>query len=65
MFKTEWPVSFARLDSNHDGVVSIEELRGAMAALPHLAPALPGGEPAHLDELMRALDMNGDGQVRG
>ena len=49
--------SCRRFDPENDGAVSVEEMRFIMSSLPVEMDAL------ELDEMMRAADRNGDGNI--
>jgi Ca2+-binding EF-hand superfamily protein len=64
---------FDRVDTNHDGVLTADEIKSAAAAQPQPTAARPaggegrgregGGPPP--DRLFQALDKNGDGALSG
>jgi Ca2+-binding EF-hand superfamily protein len=68
---------FDRVDSNHDGVLTAEEIKAAAAAQPQPTAARPGGGEGRRgeggregggpppDRLFQALDKNGDGALSG
>lgn len=62
------PQAFARLDSDNDGVISRRELISALAASAEGSGADGdasggGGNPRDVDEILRELDVDGDGRI--
>lgn len=60
--------AFARLDSDNDGVISRRELISALAASAEGSGADGdasggGGNPRDVDEILRELDVDGDGRI--
>ncbi len=53
----ELKARFDALDSNQDGTLSREELRGLFDGLSE------GVSEAQLDQLLQSVDLNGDGKV--
>ena len=54
---TDTPSSCRRFDPENNGAVTVEEMRFIMSSLPVEMDAL------ELDEMMRAADRNGDGNI--
>ena len=63
--------NFAAMDTNHDGVLSLDELRAARPARPPRGagdgppggPGNGGGGDPGMERMARAMDANGDGKV--
>jgi Ca2+-binding EF-hand superfamily protein len=58
---------FARADSNHDGKLTAEEIRGVAErqAMPQGAPNANGGAATRNDPILNALDLDHDGILSG